>query len=338
MSLGQLIDGQWTTDWTEQDQTGAFKRMPTLFRDWVTADGSSGFKAESGRYHLYVSLGCPWAHRTVILRQLKGLQDVIGLSIVDPVISDQGWQFSDYPGTMPDTVNGANYLWQVYVKADPRYTGRVTVPVLWDTQTQTIVNNESRQIIQMLNREFNEFATHPDLDFYPEDLQSKIEEMQDAIYQPINNGVYRCGFAKSQAAYDQAVTELFEALDHWESVLEHQRYLCGDQITLADWCLYPTLFRFDLAYHGLFKCNRKRIADYPNLSNYLRDLYQYRDVAAVSSADHVKRLYYEGLPEINPSRIVPSGPDLDLTRVHDRERLANHPLPVSPPPLVGIAL
>lgn len=318
MALGQLVNGKWTPAWTEQQEDGQFQRMPTLFRHQITADGASGFKAEAGRYHLYISLGCPWAHRTALLWQLKGLKNVIGLSIVNPVISEQGWAFSAYPGCIPDSVNGADYLWQIYVKADPTYTGRVTVPLLWDQQTQTIVNNESRQIIRMFNSEFDAL-TETKTDYYPVELQGIIEQTQDAIYQPINNGVYRSGFAASQAAYDQAVTELFEALDHWEAVLDRQRYLCGDQITLADWCLFTTLFRFDLAYHGIFKCNLKRLVDYPNLWNYLRDLYQQPGVKQVCSADHVKQLYYAGLPELNPSRIVPIGyVDFDLP--HDRHQ------------------
>jgi len=318
MALGQLVNGKWLTDWTEQDEQGQFQRMPTQFRDWITADGTSGFLAEPGRYHLYVSLGCPWAHRTVILRSLKGLDDVVGISIVDPVISEQGWQFSTYPGCSSDSVNQTDYLWQIYVKANPTYTGRVTVPVLWDRQTATIVNNESRQIIRMFNTEFNAFASNPASDFYPEPLRAQIEQTIDAIYQPINNGVYRSGFAKSQAAYTQAVIELFQALEHWETVLGSQSYLCGDQITLADWCLFTTLFRFDLAYHGLFKCNLRRLVDYPNLWNYLRHLYQQPNVSSVCSVDHVKRLYYAGLPELNPNRIVPEGPAIDLTLPCDR--------------------
>lgn len=312
MALGQLVNGKWTTNWVERNEKGQFQRMPTLFRNAVTADGSSGFKAEPGRYHLYVSLGCPWAHRTVLLRALKGLEEVIGLSVVDPVISEQGWAFSDKPGCTPDRINHANYLWQVYVKADPTYTGRVTVPVLWDTQTQTIVNNESRQIIQMFNSEFNSFASRPALDFYPSDLRSHIDQTLDAIYQPINNGVYRSGFASSQSAYEDAVTDLFQALDHWDAVLSQQPYLCGDRITLADWCMFTTLFRFDLAYYGLFKCNIKRLVDYPNLWNYCRDLYQQPHVKEWCSIDHVKQLYYAGLPELNPNRVVPKGPDIDF--------------------------
>ncbi|HEY9763362.1 MAG TPA: glutathione S-transferase family protein [Trichocoleus sp.] len=317
MALGQLVDGRWTTDWTERNEKGQFQRMPTQFHRWITADGSSGFRAEPNRYHLYVSLGCPWAHRTVLLRALKGLEEVIGISIVDPVVSDQGWRFSNWPGCIPDSVNGAEYLWQIYVKATSTYTGRVTVPVLWDKQTQTIVNNESRQIIQMLNSEFNAF-TQKSVDFYPVELRSHIDQTLDAIYQPINNGVYRSGFASSQSAYEEAVTELFAALDHWEGVLAKQFYLCGDQITLADWCLFTTLFRFDLAYYGLFKCNLKRLVDYPNLWNYCHNLYQQPGVKAWCSTDHVKRLYYAGIPELNPSQIIPVGPainfDLPTTR------------------------
>jgi len=324
MALGQLINGKWQTEWTERNETGQFQRMPTKFHNWVTADGSSGFKAEPGRYHLYVSFGCPWAHRTVLLWKLKRLEKIVGLSIVDPVISEQGWKFSDKLGCTPDGVNGVDYLWQVYVKANPTYTGRVTVPVLWDRQTNTIVNNESRQIIRMFNSQFNAF-TSTTVDFYPKLLQAQIEQTIEAIYQPINNGVYRCGFATSQAAYEEAVTELFQALNSWETVLDQQRYLCGDQLTLADWCLFTTLFRFDLAYYGLFKCNLKRLVDHPNLWSYFRDLYQQPGVKAVCSADHVKQLYYAGLPEINPTRIVPKGPEIDFELPHDREQRFSAP-------------
>ena len=317
MALGQLVNGKWIKEWTERNENGQFQRMPTQFRNQITADGSSGFKAEAGRYHLYISLGCPWAHRTALLWKLKGLENVMGLSIVDPVISDQGWAFSEKPGCILDSVNGADYLWQIYFKADLNYTGRVTVPVLWDKQTNTIVNNESRQIIRMFNCEFHAFAKS-ELDFYPEHLRSAIEKVQDAIYQPINNGVYRSGFAASQSAYEQAVTELFAVLDGWEVALEKQRYLCGDQITLADWCLFTTLFRFDLAYYGLFKCNLKRLVDYPNLWNYFRDLYQQPGVKQICNVDHVKQLYYGGLPELNPSRVIPVGPDIDFDLPHNR--------------------
>lgn len=317
MALGMLVDGKWVTNWTERDAQGKFNRMPTHFHDWVTADGSSGFKAEPGRYHLYVSLGCPWAHRTVIMRKLKGLEKVISMSIVDPVIGEQGWAFSDKPGCTPDPLHNAQYLQEIYLKANSSYTGRVTVPVLWDKHTGTIVNNESRQIIRMFDTEFGAIAEN-NVDFYPQSLQSRVDQTIEAIYQPINNGVYRSGFASSQAAYEEAVTELFEALDHWEKVLGQQRYLCGDRITEADWCMFTTLFRFDLAYYGLFKCNLRRIVDYPNLWNYLKDLYQQPGVKEVCSIDHVKWLYYEGLPQLNPTKIVPEGPWIDFAAPHDR--------------------
>jgi glutathionyl-hydroquinone reductase len=310
MALGKLIDEKWTTEWTEHNDRGQFQRMPTVFHNWISRDGTSGFKAEAGRYHLYISLGCPWAHRTALLWKLKGLEDVISLSIVDPVISDFGWKFSDKLGCIADTVNDADYLWQIYVKSDPNYTGRVTVPVLWDKQSGKIVNNESRQIIQMFDRDFSEYAN--DTNFYPADLQIEIDRVMDEIYQPINNGVYRSGFAVSQAAYNEAVTELFTALEHWEGLLGKQPYLCGERITIADWCLFTTLFRFDPAYYGLFKCNLKRLIDFPNLWNYCRKLYQYPGVRSVSSVEHVKQLYYAGLPELNPSIIIPIGPDINF--------------------------
>jgi glutathionyl-hydroquinone reductase len=307
MALGQLVNGQWQSEWKENNEKGEFQRMSTQFHNWITADGTNGFKAEPNRYHLYVSLGCPWANRTAILWKLKGLEDAIGLSIVDPVISDRGWQFSEYEGCIPDNINHAGYLYEIYTKAIANYTGRVTVPVLWDKHNQTIVNNESRQIIRMFNGEFNAFAKNPDLDFYPLHLQPQIEETIDRIYQPINNGVYRAGFATSQSAYEQAVVELFAALDYWEEVLGSQTYLCGDSITLTDWCLFPTLFRFDLAYYGLFKCNLKHLREYPNLRSYLRMLYHLKGVKEMCNADHVKRLYYMGIPELNPNRIIPLG-------------------------------
>jgi glutathionyl-hydroquinone reductase len=311
MALGQLVNGKWTTEWTERNEDGQFQRMSTQFHNWVTIDGSSEFPAVAGRYHLYVSLGCPWAHRTALLWKLKGLENIIGLSIVDPVISEQGWQFSDYPGCIRDSVNQADYLWQVYTKSDPNYTGRVTVPLLWDKQTNQIVNNESRQIIQMFNSAFDVLGANS-VDFYPSSLRETIDRVIDQIYQPINNGVYRSGFATSQSAYEAAVTELFQALATWNQLLSKQRYLCGDELTLADWCLFPTLFRFDSAYYGLFKCNLQRLVDFPHLWDYCRALYQYPSVRSVCDIDHVKRLYYAGLPELNPSRVVPIGPSVDF--------------------------
>lgn len=325
MALGQLINGRWNANWTERDDSGKFQRMTTQFRSWIKADGSTDFVAEPDRYHLYVSLGCPWANRTAIVWQLKGLQKVIGLSIVDPVISEQGWQFSSYPGCIPDSNYDLDYLWQLYTKAEPTYSGRVTVPVLWDKKTKTIINNESRQIIQMLNSEFDDWAAYPEVDFYPEQMRDRIDKALDAIYEPVNNGVYKAGFASSQAAYEEAISNLFNALDYWEGVLGKSAYLCGDNITLADWCLFTTLFRFDLAYHGLFKCNIKRLTDYPNLWDYCRDLYQQPGVSAVCSVDHVKRIYYAGLLELNPSGIVPVGPAIDFLQPSDRvTRPATH--------------
>jgi putative glutathione S-transferase len=323
MALGMMVEGKWTTDWNERDKSGKFNRTPTKFRNKVTADGSSGFKAEAGRYHLYVSLACPWAHRTLIMRELKGLNDAIGVSIVDPVLSDKGWRFSEEPGAIPDSVNHTQYLQEIYLKADPNYTGRITVPVLWDKQSQTIVNNESREIIRMFDTEFSELATQT-IDLYPRELQQKIDATIDAIYMPINNGVYRSGFATSQDAYEEAVTELFENLDRWETVLSNQRYLCGEQLTEADICMFTTLYRFDSVYHGHFKCNLRRIADYPNLWNYLKDLYQHPAFKTTCNLDHIKRHYYMSQTQINPNRIVPKGPVINFEEQHDRDRFSLH--------------
>lgn len=319
MALGMMVDGKWTTEWTERDQTGKFNRMPTKFRHWITADGSSGFKAEAGRYHLYISLACPWAHRTFIMRQLKGLDNAIGLSIVDPILTDRGWGFAHTSGSIPDAVNHAQYLQEIYLKADNQYTGRITVPVLWDKQTQTIVNNESREIIRMFDTEFAAIATSS-TDFYPQALRETIDHTIDAIYMPINNGVYRSGFATSQSAYEEAVTELFQNLDRWEVVLGQQRYLCGNQLTEADICMLTTLLRFDAVYYGHFKCNLKRIVDYPNLWNYLKDLYQYPGIKETCNLDHIKRHYYMSQTQVNPNRIVPKGPLINFDEPHDRTR------------------
>jgi glutathionyl-hydroquinone reductase len=319
MALGMMVEGKWTTDWNERDRSGKFNRTPTKFRNRITADGSSGFKAEAGRYHLYVSLACPWAHRTLIMRKLKGLEEVIGVSIVDAVLSDKGWMFSDEPGAIPDSVNRAQYLQDIYVKADPKYTGRITVPVLWDKEKQTIVNNESREIIRMFDVEFAELATS-NRDLYPKELQQQIDDTIDKIYMPINNGVYRSGFATSQEAYGEAVTELFENLDYWEGVLENQRFLCGNQLTEADVCMFTTLIRFDSVYHGHFKCNLRRIVDYPNLWNYLKDLYQRPEIKETCNLDHIKRHYYMSQTQVNPTRIVPKGPMINFEERHDRDR------------------
>jgi glutathionyl-hydroquinone reductase len=318
---GAFVEGEWKTERQWKNTDGRFVRRATSFRDRVTADGKSGFPAEAGRYHLYIAWACPWAHRTAIMRRLKGLEDVIGLSAVGSFMGEDGWAFYDEPGVIPDSVNGADFLREVYAKADPDYTGRVTTPVLWDKETGTIVNNESREIVRMLDTEFEEFAT-TDAFFLPEDLRDDIDATIDAIYEPINNGVYRSGFATTQKAYDEAVTEVFDGLDHWEEVLSSRRYLCGDRITEADWCLFPTLVRFDSVYHVHFKCNLRRIVDYPNLWDYTKDLYQQPNVAETVNMDHIKKHYYRSHESINPTRIVPKGPILDFAEPHGRERLS----------------
>ncbi|MDP9454303.1 MAG: glutathione S-transferase family protein [Actinomycetota bacterium] len=319
-----LVEGEWKTEERiPRDSEGRFVRSTTSFRDRVTADGSSGFGAEAGRYHLYVAWACPWAHRTAILRKLKGLEDAISMSVVGSYMGDDGWGWYGEPGEVPDDVNGARYLREVYQKADPSYTGRVTTPVLWDKETGTIVNNESREIIRMLDHEFDGVeGVRADLDFCPEDLREEVDRVIDEIYEPINNGVYRTGFAMKQPAYDEAVTELFEALNHWEEVLGERRYLCGERITEADWCMFPTLLRFDPVYVGHFKCNLRRIVDYPNLWNYTKDLYQQPGVAETANLDHIKKHYYRSHESINPSRIVPKGPIIDFDEPHDRDRFA----------------
>lgn len=318
---GMLVEGEWITERLQEDEEGRFIRTSTSFRDRITADGSSGYKAEAGRYHLYISWACPWAHRTAILRKLKGLDNVIGLSAVGSFMGEDGWTFHDEPGVIPDTVNGARYLREIYTLADPNYTGRVTTPVLWDTETGTIVNNESRDIIRMLDHEFDAVeGARTDVDFCPEDLREQVDRTIDEIYDPINNGVYRAGFATTQMAYEEAVTQIFDALDHWEVVLSERRYLCGDRITEADWCLFPTLVRFDPVYYGHFKCNLRRILDYPNLQGYLKDLYQQPGVAGTVDFGHIKRHYYRSHESINPTRIVPKGPILNLDEPHGRER------------------
>ena len=320
---GMLVAGEWNTESRLRDEGGRFKRTQTSFRDRVTADGSSGFEAEAGRYHLYVAWACPWAHRTAIMRKLKGLEEAIGLSAVGSFMGDDGWAFYDEPGAIPDTLNGAKYLREVYQKADPDYTGRVTTPVLWDKERGTIVNNESREIMRMLDHEFDAVGgARSDVNFCPKDLECEVDETITAIYEPINNGVYRSGFATTQGAYEEAVTELFDALDHWEAVLGERRYLCGDRVTEADWCMFPTLLRFDPVYVGHFKCNLRRIVDYPNLWGYLRDLYRYPGVKDTVNMEHIKKHYYASHESINPTRIVPKGPILNLDEPHDRERLS----------------
>jgi glutathionyl-hydroquinone reductase len=327
MAAGMMVEGKWTTNWNRSDASGKFIPKPTTFRDRVTADGSSRFKAAVGRYHLYVALGCPWAHRTLLMREIKGLNEAISLSIADPIMSDQGWMFSAAPGAIPDLINHAQYLQEIYLKVDPKFTGRVTVPVLWDKQTQTIVNNESREIMRIFDVEFAELATKQ-IDLYPRELQQPIDDTIDAIYLPINAGVYRAGFATSQAAYEEAVMEMFESFDRWENILSQQRYLCGDKLTEADLCMFVTLYRFDSVYHGLFKCNLRRIIDYPNLWNYLKDLYQRTEFKATCNLDHIKRGYYTSMTDLNPNRIVPKGPIVDFEELHDRERLPSRNLTI----------
>ena len=312
------------------DSTGAFVRQESVFRNWVTADGSAGpsgkagFKAEVGRYHLYVALNCPWAHRTLLMRALKNLDDAIGLSITLPERQEIGWVFGSDPACIADTVNGFRALREAYEKASPGYEGRVTVPVLWDKKTGTIVNNESSEIIRMMNDGFFGISGN-DLDFYPVPERSEIDALNELVYRSVNNGVYRAGFAKSQSAYDEAFDDVFRALDKLEKRLATQRYLAGDRLTEADWRLFPTLVRFDAAYHGAFKCNLRRLVDYPCLWEYTRDLYQVPGVAPTVSIAHIKRGYWRK-GERNPLGIIPKGPAIDFTRPHDRARFPARPI------------
>jgi len=318
--MGHLENGVWREGGRDARLVnGEFVRRDSQFRDRVTADGSSGYPAEAGRYHLYVSTACPWAHRTLIYRALKGLERAISVSIVDPVIVDQGWPFGDGPGCVPDTVNGFHHLHQVYTKARPDYTGRVSVPVLWDKRKGGIVNNESSEIIRMLNSEFEAFASSHE-DYYPKALRAEIDAVNQAVYTGINNGVYRCGFATTQDAYEKAFDLVFSTLDEMEARLDRTRYLVGDRITEADWRLFPTLVRFDAVYHGHFKCNLRRLEDYPNLSNTTRELYQVPGIAETVDMDHIKRHYYASHRHINGTGIVPKGPALDFMAPHDRAR------------------
>ena len=317
--MGQLIDGKWSTQWYDTKSTGGkFKRSESAFRNWVTPDGSAGptgqagFAAESGRYHLYVSYACPWAHRTLLFRVLKELENHISVSVVSPKMPDEtGWAFTGELGSDTDMLNDADYLWQVYAKAKPDYTGRVTVPVLWDKHTQTIVSNESADIIRMLNSAFDGI-TGNSLDFYPHDKREDIDRLNARIYDDINNGVYKAGFATTQEAYSEAVTKLFDALDWVEGILAQQPFLAGTAPTEADWRLVTTLMRFDAVYVGHFKCNIRRIADYPHLSKYLKTLCDWPGVAGTVHIDHIKTHYYWSHTTINPHRIVPEGPVLDF--------------------------
>ena len=301
----------------EQTKSGSFKRQEDAFRDWVKRDGSTAWKPEGDRYHLYVSFACPWAHRTIILRKLKGLEETIGMTVVDPVRDERGWAFREGPGHSEDPVNGFKFLSEAYHATDPGYAGRVTVPVLWDKQTKRIVSNSDDDLLRMLNSEFSDFATNA-YDFYPPDLQSEIEALNKTIYERVNNGVYLAGFATRQKPYERAAQRLFETLDQLEARLGTGRYLLGQRMTEADCRLFPTLIRFDAVYHGHFKCNLRRIVDYPNLWPYLRDLYQHDSVADTVNFDHIKRHYYMTHEQINPTRIVPIGPALDLTAPHGR--------------------
>ena len=325
--MGLLVDGKWQDDWYDTKKSGGrFERFESIFRNWVTADGSpgpageGGFKAEAGRYHLYLAYSCPWAHRTLIWRKLKGLDEAITVSIADSEKNGEGWTFREGEGLIPDTVNGANYLHQVYTKAAPDYTGRVTVPALWDKERGTVVNNESSELVRMLDSAFDAAgATGPVL--YPPELKDEIDALNERIYATLNNGVYRCGFATSQAAYDEAVGPLFETLDFLDDVLARRRYLTGERITEADWRLFPTLARFDLAYVGNFKCNLRRLVDYPNLWPYTRELYQMPGIAETLNRRQIKVGYYS-IAAVNPTKVVPAGHEIDFTEPHGRERLA----------------
>ena len=324
--MGILVEGKWYTNWYDTKSTGGkFVRKDSHFRNWITADGEpgpsgvGGFKAEAGRYHLYVSLACPWAHRTLIFRQLKGLEEMISVSVVNAFMGDEGWTFEPGDGVVPDTVNQKSRLHEIYTLALPDYTGRVTVPVLWDKHQKTIVSNESAEIIRMFNNAFDHLGAIPG-DYYPIDKRGQVDELNEWIYGSINNGVYKAGFATTQEAYDEAVTDVFDVLDKLEQRLSQQRYLTGSHITEADWRLFTTLIRFDAVYVGHFKCNRKRIMDYPALSNYVRDLYQQPGIAETVNIDYIKAHYYGSHESINPTRIVPIGPQLDFERPHNRDR------------------
>ena len=324
--MGLLVDGIWSDRWYDTKESGGkFVRSEAKWRDWITADGTPGegrarsFKAEPGRYHLYVSLACPWAHRTLIFRKLKKLEDIVSVSVVHHFMGKDGWTFLAEDGATGDTLYGLDFLHQIYTKADPAYSGRVTVPVLWDKQGQTIVSNESPEIIRMLNSAFDAWGD-ASLDFYPEALRGEIDAVNERVYATVNNGVYRAGFATTQGAYEEAFKELFSTLDWLEERLSGQRYLAGGAITEADWRLFTTLVRFDPVYVGHFKCNLRRIADYPNLSNYVRDLYQVPGVAETVDLHHIKAHYYGSHATINPTRIIPVGPEIDYSAPHDRAR------------------
>jgi putative glutathione S-transferase len=326
--MGKLVDGRWETGWYDTKSSGGkFERTTTAYRNWITADGSAGpsgeggFKAEAGRYHLYVSYACPWAHRALIFRTLKDLDDLITVDVVHPDMLEDGWSFdSDFPGATGDRLLGKSFLRDVYTESDPKASGRVTVPILWDKTQGTIVSNESAEIIRMFNSAFNGLTGNR-LDFWPEALREDIEPVNDRIYNTVNNGVYKAGFATTQAAYEEAVYPLFDTLDWLEERLADKRYLMGDRVTEADWRLFTTLIRFDTVYHGHFKCNRNRIVDFPNLWAYTRELYQWPGVAETVRLDHIARHYYYSHETVNPHRVVPMGPELALSEPHGRDHL-----------------
>ncbi len=318
--MGKLVDGIWRDDTFDVDtKTGKFVRKVAQFRNWITADGGSGpsgrggFKAEAGRYHLYVSHACPWAHRTVIFRKLKGLEPMIGLTVVDPMMYDNGWVLTDDTGP----IDAITYAYEIYLTADPHYSGRVTVPILWDKAQSTIVSNESSEIIRMFNGAFD-LVGAIGKDYYPQPLRDRIDGLNGPIYDTVNNGVYKCGFARSQEAYESAFAALFATLDQTDAHLADNRYLAGETLTEADWRLFTTLVRFDPVYVGHFKCNKRRIADYRHLSGYLRELYQMEGIAETVHLDHIKNHYYGSHESINPTRIVAAGPQLNLDQPHDR--------------------
>ncbi len=326
--MGLLQEGRWVDQWYDTKASGGrYVRKQSSFRSWVTADGAAGptgdggFKAEAGRYHLYVSLACPWAHRALIFRQLKGLDEFISLSVVHWYMAENGWTFKPDDGVIADSENGADFLHQVYTAADASYSGRVTVPVLWDKQTKTIVSNESSEIIRMMNSAFDQAGAAPG-DYYPAALRTAIDELNERIYGSVNNGVYKAGFATSQTAYEEAVVPLFETLDWLDDRLSSRRYLTGDSLTEADWRLFTTLVRFDPVYVGHFKCNVRRIADYRHLSAYVRDLFQQPGIASTVNMAHIKKHYYASHDTINPSRVIPVGPDIDYLAPHDRDKVA----------------
>lgn len=320
--MGLLIDGQWHDKWYDTKSTGGkFERQDSIFRNWITKDGSkgpsgeAGFKAEEGRYHLYVSLACPWAHRTLIMRALMGLEDAIGVTAVDPLMLENGWEFKT-----PEPLYGKTKAYELYTHAKADYSGRVTVPILWDKSRETIVSNESSEIIRMLNHGFRDLSENK-TDYYPENLRKEIDEINDLVYHNINNGVYKAGFATKQAVYEEAYDKLFSALDEVEKILKKSAFLVGDEMTEADIRLYTTLVRFDAVYHGHFKCNMRKIEEYSALPNYLRHLYQMEGFGSTTDFDHIKTHYYASHTMINPTQIVPKGPEIDYNRAHNRGAL-----------------